>query len=127
MDVQKISDRLGADEQRLRRERGALIAELGNEDPRTDELPGVPAEDGDDGSLVVERERDAGLIDEFDTALAEIGVARDRLDAGTYGLCEACGVTIAEERLEVLPATRFCIEHASRRGHGPAHGSSRRS
>jgi len=36
-----------------------------------------------------------------------------KLDAGTYGLCEACGKTIGDARLEAMPAARFCIEHAS--------------
>ena len=35
--------------------------------------------------------------------------ALDKLDAGTYGTCEACGEAIAAARLEAMPATRYCI------------------
>ena len=36
------------------------------------------------------------------------------LEAGTYGHCEVCGEAIQPARLEAMPATRFCIHHASR-------------
>ena len=39
--------------------------------------------------------------------------ALSQLEAGTYGKCEVCGEQIAEARLEAMPATRWCIEHAS--------------
>jgi DnaK suppressor protein len=35
--------------------------------------------------------------------------ALQRLEAGTYGLCEDCGKPIGKERLEVLPFARRCI------------------
>jgi DnaK suppressor protein len=44
--------------------------------------------------------------------LADVERAIEKLDAGTYGRCEVCGQPIGEARLEVMPATRFCIEHA---------------
>lgn len=44
--------------------------------------------------------------------LAEIRHALGRLDDGNYGLCESCGEEINEARLEVLPATRYCVDCA---------------
>jgi DnaK suppressor protein len=46
--------------------------------------------------------------------LGEVDRALAKMDDGTYGLCEACGKEIAEPRLEAMPATRFCIDHAGR-------------
>jgi DnaK suppressor protein len=40
---------------------------------------------------------------------AEIQAALARLEAGTYGICEACGGTISAARLEVLPMARHCV------------------
>jgi DnaK suppressor protein len=34
--------------------------------------------------------------------------ALTRVDAGTYGHCERCGVQIDPERLELLPTTSLC-------------------
>jgi hypothetical protein len=44
-----------------------------------------------------------------DDGRAEVACALVRLDAATFGLCVACGGLVPDERLEVVPATRFCI------------------
>ncbi len=40
--------------------------------------------------------------------LRQIAAALGRIDEGSYGVCVRCGATIAEERLDLLPATPFC-------------------
>jgi len=52
------------------------------------------------------------LAENFRALLAEVEHAIAKLDAGTYGTCEVCGRPIAEARLEAMPATRWCVEHA---------------
>jgi RNA polymerase-binding transcription factor DksA len=42
-------------------------------------------------------------------AMAEIEAALYRLDQGTYGNCERCGVLISSARLEAIPYTRHCV------------------
>lgn len=49
------------------------------------------------------KERDSRLI-------AKIKDALERLEEGTFGICEDCGKPIAEERLRVRPVASFCIE-----------------
>ena len=44
--------------------------------------------------------------------LTEVEAALARIDGGDYGTCEICGTTITDARLEAMPATRFCIDHA---------------
>jgi RNA polymerase-binding transcription factor DksA len=46
--------------------------------------------------------------------VSEIDAALERIESGDYGRCETCGKTISDERLEILPATRYCLEHAPR-------------
>lgn len=41
--------------------------------------------------------------------------ALQRLDDGTYGICTGCARRIPKARLEVMPATRRCMECASGR------------
>ena len=50
--------------------------------------------------------------------VVEIDAALARLDAGTYGRCEACGRPVAPGRLEALPMVRTCITCAGRSGRG---------
>lgn len=45
--------------------------------------------------------------------LAEVEHALAKFAAGTYGLCEACGLPIPEARLRALPEARYDIEHES--------------
>ncbi|KRC52869.1 MULTISPECIES: TraR/DksA family transcriptional regulator [unclassified Nocardioides] len=47
--------------------------------------------------------------------LLELDAALARLAAGTYGACEACGLPISPERLDVRPAARTCIACAAAR------------
>lgn len=46
--------------------------------------------------------------------LSKVNRALERVDAGTYGLCESCGNSIPVERLDVLPYSTLCVECASR-------------
>ncbi len=45
--------------------------------------------------------------------LAEIDAALQRLDNGTYGVCEVCHDTIEADRLQHNPMVRFCLDHLS--------------
>ena len=38
--------------------------------------------------------------------------ALQRIDDGSYGICASCARRIPVERLEVMPATRFCVDCA---------------
>ena len=38
--------------------------------------------------------------------------ALERIDAGSYGICEVCGQPIPEARLEVRPDATRCVQHA---------------
>ncbi|MEV4619045.1 TraR/DksA C4-type zinc finger protein [Asanoa sp. NPDC049573] len=52
-------------------------------------------------------------LDELTTtarrALAETAEALQRMNEGTYGICQHCGQHIPLERLEILPSTRYCV------------------
>lgn len=39
----------------------------------------------------------------------ELLLALQRLDDGSYGICVECARRIPVERLEVMPATRWCV------------------
>ena len=60
-------------------------------------------------TIAFERSQMGALIGQVRHHLSEIDAAMARLDAGTYGVCERCGLPIGEARLEALPAARTCI------------------
>lgn len=39
-----------------------------------------------------------------------IDLALRKIENGTYGICEECGATIGEKRLEAIPWVRLCID-----------------
>ena len=55
------------------------------------------------------------LTDRVREKLAAIDEALGRIDDGSYGLCEECGLDIAEGRLAALPFTRLCVSCQSDR------------
>jgi DnaK suppressor protein len=58
--------------------------------------------DSDLDSRLRFKERDSRLI-------AKINEALERLEEGTFGVCESCGKPIAEERLRARPVALYCI------------------
>jgi len=92
----------------------AMTAEL---DAVTAAAAGANQDDEHDpegSTLAFEREQLAALREQARHQVAEIEEAHDRLARGRYGVCERCGDPIAAERLDALPATRYCVRCAAR-------------
>ena len=49
------------------------------------------------------RDRERKLIEKIKEAL-------DRIDSGSFGVCEVCGKDIGDERLMARPVTTLCIQ-----------------
>ena len=72
----------------------------------------------DHASDTFDRELDETLEENAEHVLQEIDDALARIDAGTYGLCSACGEPIPEERLEAVPYAVLCIEDKRKQERG---------
>jgi DnaK suppressor protein len=55
------------------------------------------------------------------TAMDQIEAAIGRIEDGSYGQCEGCGMKISKPRLEAIPYAALCVRCASQQeeGHGP--------
>jgi RNA polymerase-binding transcription factor DksA len=71
-------------------------------------LSNAPMHLADLGTEQYMQELNATLFENEEYIRLEIRDALGRFDRGTFGLCERCGRAIIEERLEVLPYTRYC-------------------
>lgn len=69
--------------------------------------------DPEGATIAFERSQVGALIEQARQHLREIAAAEDRIDAGTYGVCETCGGPIGDGRLEARPVARTCIRCAS--------------
>jgi RNA polymerase-binding transcription factor DksA len=74
------------------------------------ELASVDQHPADAGSETFEREKDMAILTNLEEQIAEVEQGLRRIDEGTYGTCEACGKPIGDERLEVVPTARYCVE-----------------
>jgi DnaK suppressor protein len=63
----------------------------------------------DSGQVAAEVGEARSLAGSLEDQLAAVQEALDRIDDGTYGLCQSCRQPIAEARLEAMPETRWCI------------------
>ena len=50
-------------------------------------------------------------VDQLEIRLREINSALEKIEKGTYGICEAGGEPIEPERLEANPAAKTCTKH----------------
>jgi RNA polymerase-binding protein DksA len=84
----------------------------GNMQDELGELGGFATDNhlGDMATVTFDRELDEGLEEGAQQTLVQIDRALEKLDEGTYGVCERCGRPIAEERLRVRPWATLCIE-----------------
>jgi DnaK suppressor protein len=73
----------------------------------------------DDRAQAISERNDEFAINEHETAeLGDIEAALERIDAGTYGQCTDCGVTIPPARLNAYPTAKRCIVCQTRREQG---------
>jgi DnaK suppressor protein len=73
---------------------------------------------GEGTTEAVERISSTAAARSIAAALAEVDRALEKVDEGTYGLCDDCGQAISSERLEAMPSATLCVTCSARRsGH----------
>jgi DnaK suppressor protein len=60
-------------------------------------------------------ELDRVLLEQLESRVESLKQAIQRMDEGTYGICESCGKQIHPDRLAVLPDTKLCIDCARKK------------
>ena len=107
LDIEKIRSRLENDKKRLLDELEQLsIAGRPSEERREGSPFGKREEEATES---LELERRLALERGIKEQLAGIEAALNKIAAGTYGKCEACGKPIEPARLEALPQARRCM------------------
>ena len=68
----------------------------------------------DTGTRTFEREMEMSLAAGQRDILAQVERALERMDDGTYGVCEACGQPIGKARLQAFPRATLCMADKQR-------------
>ena len=76
------------------------------------DLSMMPVHMADVGTDNYEQEFTIGLMDSEIKVLREIEYALQRLEEGTYGICEGTNKPIEKERLEAIPWAKYCVAYA---------------
>jgi RNA polymerase-binding transcription factor DksA len=58
-----------------------------------------------------ELEDNTSIMNQLDKQLNEVNAALEKIDKGTYGICEISGEPIERERLEANPSARTSLKH----------------
>ena len=64
----------------------------------------------DRASLEADRNFMLRIRDRESKLIKKIKKALERMDSGTFGICESCGENISTKRLKARPVTTQCIE-----------------
>lgn len=68
-----------------------------------------------DGTIeAVGRLTEVGVGETLELEQARVARALEKLDDGTYGLCDTCGAPIAPRRLAAMPESVLCLTCAGR-------------
>ena len=99
---------------RLRRQLTGTDAELGRAlaVPLEEEV-GEESSDqhpGDVGTATFSRELDLSLQENTERLLSHVDRALEKIEEGTYGICDHCGRPIEEARLGALPYATLCLK-----------------
>lgn len=95
----------------LEKQKDAILAEAGvllgtGLNPGNESLPDL----GDQASAEADQNFTLRLREREQKLLKKIEEAIDRINEGTFGVCESCGGEISVKRLKARPVTTLCIE-----------------
>ncbi|MBD0736772.1 TraR/DksA family transcriptional regulator [Streptomyces sp. CBMA29] len=71
---------------------------------------GAGDDEADTGTKNITREYEMALAANTREMLAQTRHALERLDEGTYGLCESCGNPIGKARMQAFPRATLCLD-----------------
>ncbi len=77
------------------------------------DLSSLPMHMADLGSDNFEIENTIGLMESERRILSDIEEALQRIEDGSYGVCDGLGETIGKKRLEAIPWARYCVKCAA--------------
>ena len=114
--TEQARTRLESERDRVQQELEQLGSDSQSTDVRREGSPFGKREEEATESL--ELEKRLALEKQLREQLAEIQHALQKIEDGTYGMCDSCGNPIAANRLEVLPQASLCIECKAKNAKG---------
>ena len=94
----------------LLKEREDIIGEVKQISESSKEMGQDGIQDiGDEAANIYNKQILLSLNENERMRLQEVDESLDRIENGTYGICEECGEPIGLKRLEVRPVAKYCV------------------
>lgn len=77
------------------------------------DLDSDSADENETADVMESLDENRSILDQLEIQLIQVESALGKIEAGTYGLCNACGKEIPEARLDANPAALTCMEHTN--------------
>jgi DnaK suppressor protein len=106
-DIKQLRAHLESEQKRLTEELAQLQASASTADERREGSPFGKREE--EATETLELEKRLTLENRIRQEMAGMEHALQKLEEGTYGLCDSCGQTIDPARLEALPQASLCL------------------
>ena len=101
--LEKFREQLKGKQAEILDEVGKTLSEM------TDQTANIP-DPNDRATVESGRSFELRIRDRERKLLSKIEEALNRIDEGTFGICEDCGEEIGLKRLEARPVTTLCID-----------------
>lgn len=106
-DMAELCELLKREQAHLNRDLEHLKAQMQTSSEGREGSPFGKREEG--ATEAFELEKSLAVEKKLADALSEINHALAKCEAGTYGICDACGKAIGPARLEALPQASLCL------------------
>jgi RNA polymerase-binding transcription factor DksA len=114
-DIEELRIALEAEKDSLEEElasHGRIQGETGDWQGSSAGFEGEEADPLDVADQIEELATNVPLVEELETRHKDVEEALEKIEHGTYGMCEEGGEEIPLARLEANPAARTCVAHA---------------
>ena len=115
IDLEYFKDKLQKEQERLLAEL-KTVGRINPDNPEDWEpIPGEKddgtADKNDFADSIEEYEENTAILKQLEIELNEVKAALQKIEKGSYGVCEVSGDPIEKDRLEAYPAARTCKKH----------------
>ena|SRR6185369_16245586 len=114
-DLQYFKDKLQK-EKNLLEEELRSVGKVNPENPNdwnasSDQIEVDSADENEVADKFEELEENKMILNKLEPQLREVDAAIERINKGTFGVCEISGEAIERDRLEASPSARTCMKH----------------
>jgi RNA polymerase-binding transcription factor DksA len=112
----EFKDKLEQERELLKRELGDIGTIKNSQSPddwqaKHDDMDILRADANEVADQIGSYENNTALVNELEQRLMDINQALEKMEKGTFGICEVCNKPIEDDRLGANPAAKTCKQH----------------